>query len=218
MPYKSQAQRKYFHYLEEKGKMPKKTVHEFDEASKGMKLPQHKAYGGMMDDDNSYKATTNSLGTEIGYPGSPKKKKMAYGGLTMDGQTEDEAWGTYEPFDSSGEPHTEHERETEHPMEYMSEGGITGFGYGNEPYKYAEGGITGFGHGNEPYKYAEGGMIETPEDYPHFESAHMMNEKPLNNGDEEEYVHKKGKYIGMMAKGGRVHGFAEALKKKMRGY
>lgn len=40
MPYKSDAQRKYFHFLESKGKLPKKTVAEFDKASKGKKLPE----------------------------------------------------------------------------------------------------------------------------------------------------------------------------------
>ena len=40
MPYKSEAQRKKFHALLEKGKISQKTVDEFDKASKGMKLPE----------------------------------------------------------------------------------------------------------------------------------------------------------------------------------
>lgn len=40
MPYKSALQRRYFHYLESKGKMDPKTVKEFDTASKGLKLPE----------------------------------------------------------------------------------------------------------------------------------------------------------------------------------
>jgi hypothetical protein len=40
MPYKSEAQRKKFHALAQEGKMSKKTVDEFDKASKGMKLPE----------------------------------------------------------------------------------------------------------------------------------------------------------------------------------
>lgn len=41
MPYKSDAQRKYFHYAEGKGKISSKVVKEFDKASKGMSLPEH---------------------------------------------------------------------------------------------------------------------------------------------------------------------------------
>lgn len=40
MPYKSDAQRKKFHVLEKEGKISPATVHEFDEASKGKKLPK----------------------------------------------------------------------------------------------------------------------------------------------------------------------------------
>lgn len=40
MPYKSDAQRKYFHAAEERGEISPKTVKEFDEASKGKKLPE----------------------------------------------------------------------------------------------------------------------------------------------------------------------------------
>lgn len=49
MPFKSKAQQRYFHYLESKGKMPKKTVNEFDEATDFEHLPEKKtgyAYGG----------------------------------------------------------------------------------------------------------------------------------------------------------------------------
>lgn len=40
MPYKSDSQRRYFHYAESVGKIKKSTVDEFDKASKGMKLPE----------------------------------------------------------------------------------------------------------------------------------------------------------------------------------
>jgi len=40
MPYKSDAQRKAFHAMEARGEISKKTVDEFDTASKGMKLPK----------------------------------------------------------------------------------------------------------------------------------------------------------------------------------
>lgn len=40
MPYKSDQQRKYFHYAESVGKIKPSVVKEFDEASKGKKLPK----------------------------------------------------------------------------------------------------------------------------------------------------------------------------------
>lgn len=49
MPYTSDKQRRYFHYAEEQGKIAPSVVHEFDEASKGKKLPEKvkkKAHGG----------------------------------------------------------------------------------------------------------------------------------------------------------------------------
>ena len=39
-PYKSEAQRKKFHAMLERGEISAKTVAEFDEASKGKKLPE----------------------------------------------------------------------------------------------------------------------------------------------------------------------------------
>lgn len=43
MPYKSDAQRRFFHSSgAKKAGISKETVKEFDEASKGMKLPEHK--------------------------------------------------------------------------------------------------------------------------------------------------------------------------------
>lgn len=39
MPYKSQAQRGKFHLLQEQGKISPQVVKEFDQASKGLKLP-----------------------------------------------------------------------------------------------------------------------------------------------------------------------------------
>lgn len=41
MPYKSDAQRKYFHAAEARGEIEPKVVKEFDKASKGKKLPEH---------------------------------------------------------------------------------------------------------------------------------------------------------------------------------
>lgn len=40
MPYKSRAQQRYFHAAEARGEISKKTVNEFDKASKGKKLPK----------------------------------------------------------------------------------------------------------------------------------------------------------------------------------
>lgn len=77
MPYKSGSQRRYFHYLEEQGKMPKKTVDEFDEASKGMELPEHLAYGGEV-------GLTDPMGDEAyqeKQSDEDDEQKMAHGGL-----------------------------------------------------------------------------------------------------------------------------------------
>lgn len=40
MPFKSQAQRRFFHAAQERGDIPKSTVHEYDEKTKGKKLPE----------------------------------------------------------------------------------------------------------------------------------------------------------------------------------
>lgn len=40
MPYKSDKQRKFFHAAEKRGDISKKTVDEFDKASKGKQLPE----------------------------------------------------------------------------------------------------------------------------------------------------------------------------------
>ena len=45
MPYKSEAQRKLFHAMLSRGEISKKTVKEFDRASKGKKLPAKKKRG-----------------------------------------------------------------------------------------------------------------------------------------------------------------------------
>jgi hypothetical protein len=42
MPYKSDAQRRFMHAAAARGDIPKKTVDEFDKASKGKKLPEKK--------------------------------------------------------------------------------------------------------------------------------------------------------------------------------
>lgn len=40
MPYKSDAQRRFFHAAEARGDISPKTVNEYDQASKGKKLPE----------------------------------------------------------------------------------------------------------------------------------------------------------------------------------
>lgn len=42
MPYKSEAQRKKMHAMMDRGEIEPSTVHEFDRASKGKKLPARK--------------------------------------------------------------------------------------------------------------------------------------------------------------------------------
>jgi hypothetical protein len=41
MPYQSDKQRKFFHAAEARGDISKKTVDEWDKASKGLKLPEY---------------------------------------------------------------------------------------------------------------------------------------------------------------------------------
>lgn len=43
MPYASDKQRKYFHAALSRGEISKKTVDEYDKASKGKKLPEYKS-------------------------------------------------------------------------------------------------------------------------------------------------------------------------------
>jgi hypothetical protein len=96
VPYKSQSQQKYFHYLESKGKLPKKTVKEFDESTDYNDLPEHArdyAYGGEVQDSD-------------------------------DPRSFDYDTGHAHDYDSSGEPHTEFEFEDEQPMEFMNRGGM----------------------------------------------------------------------------------------------
>jgi hypothetical protein len=45
MPYKSEAQRRFFHAAESRGEISPKTVKEYDTASKGKRLPE-KVKGG----------------------------------------------------------------------------------------------------------------------------------------------------------------------------
>lgn len=48
MPYASDAQRRYMHWAEEHGKIKKSTVDEYDQASKGKKLPERVGKGNDM--------------------------------------------------------------------------------------------------------------------------------------------------------------------------
>lgn len=110
MPFKSQAQQRYFHYLESKGKMPKKTVDEFDNVTDFDHLPEHvKKYyrGGFVKDDEP-----------------PHESEMTGVDHSMPpGESFDYDMGHASDFDSSGEPHTEFDDEADHPMEFMSKGG-----------------------------------------------------------------------------------------------
>ena len=52
MPYKSQAQRRLFHFLAKQGKLAPETVKEYDRESKGKDLPEYakkKAFGGQIE-------------------------------------------------------------------------------------------------------------------------------------------------------------------------
>ncbi len=59
MPYKSQAQRRLFHFLAKQGKLAPEMVEEYDRESKGKKMPEYaskKAMGGEIMDETSYRA------------------------------------------------------------------------------------------------------------------------------------------------------------------
>lgn len=79
-----------------------------------------------------------------------KRRKMWGGGEVEEGTGDTEA--NYHPYNSSGEPHTNHKRETEEPMEFMADGGEVqpkrpGVGKG--------GGLKGaFEHEDDEYKVA----------------------------------------------------------------
>lgn len=96
MPYKSSAQQKYFHYLESKGKMPKKTVKEFDESTNYEDLPEHVekySHGGRVPEENFDEQEGDA--SEYDSSGEPNT-----------------------------EPNTEDKLEDEEPMEYMAKGGM----------------------------------------------------------------------------------------------
>lgn len=112
-PYRSKAQQKYFHYLEQQGKLPKKTVREFDDETDFDHLPERKmSHGGMADH------------MEHGEKRAPHRDEMMPRFYNKGGMVNyDEEMGEAEEYDSIGEPHTEDELEDKHPMEYMSYGG-----------------------------------------------------------------------------------------------
>ena len=94
MPYKSDAQRRYFHAAEERGDISHKTVHEFDEASKGKHLPEkveHKAHGG----------ECYACGGPVPHDHPANKHYMAHGGA-IEPEAED---GPLEPRPNRFEAH-----------------------------------------------------------------------------------------------------------------
>jgi len=106
MPYKSQAQRRYFHAAEARGDIPKKVVREFDKDSKGKDLPEHieeKAMGGFIH------ALKSKMQKE-------RLKKMWLGGEVEElSQEEKDRLGpnyeerkAYHHLDASGDPHPRH--------------------------------------------------------------------------------------------------------------
>lgn len=139
MPYKSRAQQKYFHYLESKGKMPKKVVDEFDDTTAYDHLPEYAAaHGGMVPHMEHGEEAAPHVKQGMPKYGSGPSAKMQHGDEQehmmkerlphfadggMVGMNYDYDMGHATEYDSSGEPHTEFETEDEHPMEYMSQGG-----------------------------------------------------------------------------------------------
>jgi len=94
MPYKSQAQRRLFHWLVKQGKLSPNAVKEFDEASKGEELPDHvqrKAYGGEVEDDEPVSPKQQKVRAHIG-----ELMKAVGEGLRGGGEPK----RRYRPFDS----------------------------------------------------------------------------------------------------------------------
>lgn len=103
MPYKSKSQQRLFHYLQSKGKLPKKKVDEFDQSTDYSDIPEKMWSGGVFvdpDDDQDQSA------------------------IDANSENEDEVTGNFHPYVSSGEPHTDDDLEYDHPMEYMNKGGM----------------------------------------------------------------------------------------------
>lgn len=61
MPYKSQAQRRLFHWLQAQGKLSPSTVEEYDKATKGKSIPEYvkrKAFGGEVSAEHGARCPT----------------------------------------------------------------------------------------------------------------------------------------------------------------
>jgi len=87
MPYKSDAQRKFFNAAAARGEMPQKTVNEFNKASKGMDLPARvkKSAGGMIRNPEGYITKWASRG-EAGADRPGLHRKLWGGGYAEGGR------------------------------------------------------------------------------------------------------------------------------------
>lgn len=121
--------------------MPKKTVHEFDEATDYSGLPEHvkKAFGGRIEVPEDYESMPDMASSDYGprhmheehdeeempyeSHGENMPEHYAHGGIVPE-DNYDYQMGNATSYDSTGEPHTEFEHEDEHPMEYMHKDGM----------------------------------------------------------------------------------------------
>lgn len=80
MPYKSDAQRRYFHAAAARGEISKKKVQEFDEASKGKQLPERLWEGGYAEGGPVIsKEEAEKLAKALGMPQpAPRPKPQGY--------------------------------------------------------------------------------------------------------------------------------------------
>lgn len=229
MPYKSNRQRKFFHYAESNGKMPKATVDEFDEASKGKDLPEHAAMGYYAQGGYVGNPRLSGMGGPSGEYQSGYKKQRAgeydkpvdviMGKVGYSGKSMDDMDGEAEHNNSSGEPGTNEFLTPEHPMTYLSDGGMV--------YKNSQ----GYGEKESDQDmpaFADGGMVEHYNGEP--EPAHDEQEDPAFEDmptEDKPRLYGSGanmpeSYSGKFAKGGSVgkmvgHAFSKALKRH-RGY
>lgn len=207
MPYKSEAQRRFFHAAEARGDISKKTVKEFDTASKGMDLPEkvkkHMSDGGFAQALKKHQMLQ-------------MRKKMWLGGEV---ETSDPDSDEVLRHNSSGDPHTNEKLSSESPMTYEAEESLSDYGMHD---KLEDSEVKEPKQELDPEfvaKMFKGGMV--PEaNYPELD----LKEEP-NPYEKDKQDHEEGFGDQNYAHGGEVkmklkpeHLFASYLKKKMKGY
>lgn len=119
--------------------MPKKTVDEFNDSTDYHDLPERMSSGGMVgrqeygtmkprkmnEDMPSYAGMSGRQEHGTMVPRRMREEMPGYaaGGFVEPEENYDWEMGHASEYDSSGEPHTEDDVESDHPMEFMAKGG-----------------------------------------------------------------------------------------------